>query len=126
MTPLVSITIPTFDRPHYLKEAIDSALAQTYRNIEVLVFDNGTLDKTLEVRREARYEIPKYDGDLGIPTLIIPLEEAVCRRKIDYLCRFFSTQRDKHWFSEDAFLALMRLRGVEYSSRYAEAFHCRK
>jgi LmbE family N-acetylglucosaminyl deacetylase len=72
------------------------------------------------------YEIPKYDGDLGIPNLFVPLDEAVCRRKAQHLCRIFGTQTTKHWFSEDTFLALMRLRGIECASKYAEAFHCRK
>jgi LmbE family N-acetylglucosaminyl deacetylase len=72
------------------------------------------------------YEIPKYDGDLGIPNLFVPLDEAVCRRKTQHLCRIFGTQKTKHWFSEDTFLALMRLRGIECVSKYAEAFHCRK
>jgi len=74
------------------------------------------------------YEIPKYDGDLGIPNLFVPLEEKVCQRKVEYLCRFFQTQSNKHWFSPDTFLALMRLRGMECASttKYAEAFHCRK
>ena len=72
------------------------------------------------------YEIPKYDGDLGIPNLFVPLDEAVCRRKVQHLCRMFRSQKSKHWFSEDTFLALMRLRGVECASRYAEAFYCRK
>ena len=74
----------------------------------------------------AEYEIPKYDGDLGIPNLFVPLDEAICRRKAQHLCRIFGTQKSRHWFSEDTFLALMRLRGVECASRYAEAFHCRK
>lgn len=42
MSPLVSIAIPTFSRPAYLQEAVASALAQTYPNIEVLIGDNGT------------------------------------------------------------------------------------
>ncbi|HEY4281740.1 MAG TPA: PIG-L deacetylase family protein [Chthoniobacterales bacterium] len=72
------------------------------------------------------YEIPKYDGDLGNPNLFLPLDESACRRKVQQLCRMFGTQRNKHWFSEDTFLALMRLRGIECASKYAEAFHCRK
>jgi LmbE family N-acetylglucosaminyl deacetylase len=72
------------------------------------------------------YEIPKYDGDLGTPNLFVPLDESVCRRKGQDLCRIFRSQKNKHWFSEDTFLALMRLRGVECASRYAEAFYCRK
>lgn len=42
MSPLVSIAIPTFGRPAYLQEAVASALAQTYPNIEVLIGDNGS------------------------------------------------------------------------------------
>lgn len=35
--PLVSILIPTYNRPHYFKIALESALAQTYSNIEIIV-----------------------------------------------------------------------------------------
>ena len=72
------------------------------------------------------YEIPKYDGDFGSPNLFVPLDESVSREKAGNLCRVFRSQKNKHWFSEDTFLALMRLRGVECASRYAEAFYCRK
>ena len=72
------------------------------------------------------YEIPKYDGDLGVPNFFIPLQPGVSRRKAEYICETFATQKKKHWFSEDTFLALMRLRGVECASEYAEAFYCRK
>lgn len=72
------------------------------------------------------YEIPKYDGDLGNPNLFVPLAQTIVRRKAEYLCRVFRSQKKRHWFSEDTFLALLRLRGVECASRYAEAFYCRK
>ena len=72
------------------------------------------------------YEIPKYDGDFGVPNLFVPLSPAICRRKTRYLNQAFRSQKSKHWFSEDTFLALMRLRGVECASDYAEAFYCRK
>ncbi len=74
------------------------------------------------------YEIPKYDGDLGQPNFFVPLEKEIYQKKIRYLMDAFSTQRPKHWFREETFLALMRLRGIECvaSSGYAEAFYCRK
>lgn len=72
------------------------------------------------------YEVPKYDGDLGTPNLFLPLDAAVGRRKAQYICQAFGTEKSKHWFSEDTFLALMRLRGVECASEYAEAFYGRK
>jgi LmbE family N-acetylglucosaminyl deacetylase len=74
------------------------------------------------------YEIPKYDGDLGRPNLFVPLDEPTYRRKVELLRKHFPSQHGKPWFTEDTFLALMRLRGMESNSpsRYAEGFHCRK
>lgn len=42
--PLVSIVIPVYNGSNYLREAIDSALAQTYSNVEVLVINDGSND----------------------------------------------------------------------------------
>jgi LmbE family N-acetylglucosaminyl deacetylase len=74
------------------------------------------------------YEVPKYDGDLGFPNLFVPLDEELCRRKTTYLRKHFQTQANRHWFTEDTFMSLMRLRGIECAAptRYAEAFYCRK
>jgi LmbE family N-acetylglucosaminyl deacetylase len=74
------------------------------------------------------YEIPKYDGDLGTPNVFVPLERDVCERKVAYLMQAFETQRGRHWFTEETFRSLLRLRGVECRapSGYAEAFHGRK
>ncbi|MEH2456685.1 glycosyltransferase family 2 protein [Nostoc sp.] len=38
--PLVSVIIPTYNRPEYLKQAIASAIKQTYQNIEIIISDN--------------------------------------------------------------------------------------
>jgi LmbE family N-acetylglucosaminyl deacetylase len=72
------------------------------------------------------YEVPKYDGDLGVPNLFIPLSEDMAKEKVGKICRYFQTQGNKHWFSTETFLALMRLRGIECCARYAEAFYIRK
>lgn len=74
------------------------------------------------------YEVPKYDGGLRDPNLFVPIEQELCDRKIALLLQHFQSQSNRHWFTRDTFLALMRLRGVEgaCASGLAEAFHCRK
>lgn len=74
------------------------------------------------------YEIPKYDGDLGQPNLFVPLQREVSNKKVNLLMSSFQSQHAKHWFQEDTFLSLMRLRGMECNapSGYAEAFYARK
>jgi LmbE family N-acetylglucosaminyl deacetylase len=74
------------------------------------------------------YEIPKWDGDLGRPTVFVPLEQRHVDAKVDAIWEAYESQREKHWFTKETFLATLRLRGIECKapSGYAEAFHCRK
>jgi LmbE family N-acetylglucosaminyl deacetylase len=74
------------------------------------------------------YEIPKYDGNPFTPNVYVPVDEAVCRRKVTGLMGAFASQADKGWFTPDTFMGTLRLRGVEAASptKYAEAFVCRK
>ena len=74
------------------------------------------------------YEIPKYDGDMGVPNFFVPLDESLCRKKIDHLMTHFGSQLSKRWFKEDLFSGLLRLRGMECNSptSFAEAFYSRK
>ena len=74
------------------------------------------------------YEVPKYDGDLGAPNVFVHLNETISKRKVDLILAHFKTQHNRRWFTDDTFLALMRLRGVESQApgKYAEAFYARK
>jgi len=56
--PLVSFIIPTHNYGRYVVEAVESALAQTYRNFEIIVVDDGSTDNT--------------------PELMAPLQDRVC------------------------------------------------
>jgi len=74
------------------------------------------------------YEIPKYDGDMGQPSVFVPLPAELCEKKVRFIMDSFHSQSSKRWFQRETFLSLMRLRGMECnaSSGYAEAFFCRK
>lgn len=74
------------------------------------------------------YEIPKYDGDMGVPNVFSSLNREVCTEKIRLLMEGFGSQRSRQWFTDDTFWALLRLRGIEAGSsgRFAEAFYARK
>lgn len=51
MMPLVSVVIPTFNRKKMLLEAIDSVVEQTYKNVEIIVIDDGSSDGSGEAVR---------------------------------------------------------------------------
>lgn len=73
-----------------------------------------------------QYEIPKWDGDLGRPNLYVPLPKRIARRKVELLHSSFPSQHDRDWWDDEFFLSIMRLRGAETQSRYAEAFFASK
>jgi glycosyltransferase involved in cell wall biosynthesis len=50
--PTVSVIIPTFNRDWCLRDAIDSVLAQTFIDFELIVVDDGSTDRTLEILSE--------------------------------------------------------------------------
>ena len=109
--------VPDLIFTHYRND-----LHQDHRLVSELTWNTWRNHLILE------YEIPKFDGDLGTPNCFVPLKRATCTRKVKYLQAVFSTQRDKHWFSDETFMALMRLRGMECRAAdgYAEAFYARK
>ena len=47
--PLVSVIIPTYNRAHTVRRAVDCVLAQTWKNIEIIVVDDGSKDDTGKV-----------------------------------------------------------------------------
>ena len=78
--PLVSILMPTHERPEFFKLALESALAQTYRHIEIIVSDNSEDDRTEELMKAyAADERINYTHDAGLSAMqnwLQPLERA--------------------------------------------------
>jgi LmbE family N-acetylglucosaminyl deacetylase len=72
------------------------------------------------------YEIPKYDGDRGAPNVFVPLLDELVDTKVQLVLEHFPSQAGKHWFDEELLRGILRLRGMECGSRYAEGFLCRK
>jgi LmbE family N-acetylglucosaminyl deacetylase len=72
------------------------------------------------------YEIPKWDGDIGRPSMYVPLSAEVARHKVELLHKCFPSQQGRDWWDDEVFLGLARLRGMECRAPYAEAFRCAK
>jgi LmbE family N-acetylglucosaminyl deacetylase len=72
------------------------------------------------------YEIPKWDGDIGRPSVYVPLPAQLMKRKVELLHKCFPSQRNRDWWDDEVFLGLARLRGMECRASYAEAFTCNK
>ena len=49
--PLISIGVPVFNGEDYIREALDSLLAQSYANLEINIYDNASTDRTEEICR---------------------------------------------------------------------------
>ena len=69
--PLVSIIIPAFNSDYYIQETLDSILAQTYHNKEIIVVDDGSTDKTAQIIHgygsKITYLYQKNSGGCAVP-----------------------------------------------------------
>ena len=57
--PLISVIIPVFNMEAYLTRCLDSVLANTYQNLEILCVDDGSKDRSLEILREYAEKDPR-------------------------------------------------------------------
>lgn len=67
--PLVSVIIPTYNRPEYLKVALKSAVEQTYQNIEIIVSDNCSPENPqsiIESFQDSRIRFFRNESNLGM------------------------------------------------------------
>jgi glycosyltransferase involved in cell wall biosynthesis len=59
MSPPVSLIITTYNRQNYLPQAIESILTQTYPHFELLIWDDGSTDRSLEVAHHYAHQDPR-------------------------------------------------------------------
>lgn len=88
--PLVSIVIPVFNREKFVVDAINSALAQTYENVEVVVVDNNSTDNTWQVI--SSFKSPKlraYRNETNIGP-VLNWKKGIELSKGDYIKLLFS------------------------------------
>ena len=78
--PKVSICIPTYNRKNYLRETLESVFAQTYKNYEVVVVDDGSTDGTEQMIKQSNYPIryfwQKNQGEPSARNKLLKLAEA--------------------------------------------------
>jgi len=70
--PLVSLVIPVYNAELYIRQCIDSIKTQSYHNIEVLIVDDGSTDKSIQICKElvngdSRFKIITHSNNKGLP-----------------------------------------------------------
>ena len=69
--PLISVIIPVYNTERYLAKCLNSILNQSYQNLEVIVVDDGSTDKSIDIAktfmdRDERITIITHKGNKGL------------------------------------------------------------
>ena len=82
---LISVVIPTYNRAHTIARAIDSVLAQTYGNFELIVVDDASTDETLDILKGygGRIKVLKQQRNEGVS---VSRNRGVREAKGSYIC----------------------------------------
>lgn len=115
MNPLVSIIIPCYNTEAFIEDAIKSAINQTYKNIEIIIVDDASTDKSLEIIssiKDSRIRFIHLDTNKGIANARnVGLDNA----KGDYIC----------WLDSDdmyhsSFIELLLTYATQYNLDFVE------
>lgn len=120
--PLVSIIIPCYNYDKYLSQSVESALAQTHKNVEIIIINDGSTDDTSTIAKEyaAKYKnIKFYDQDnIGI---VKTRNKGLSLAKGDYLVQLDADD----WIEPDYIektLACAKKQGVQIVYTQAQIF----
>jgi len=72
------------------------------------------------------YETLTWESALPNPSLYLPIPVATAHEKARLIAQCYPSKAGRGWFDDEAFLGLMRVRGVQCRARYAEAFTVEK
>lgn len=103
--PLISIAVALYNGEKYFSEQIQSLLSQSYRNLEIIVVDDGSVDRSFETaldfsKKDSRVKVFKNDKNLG---LVLNFLKAAGLCGGEYVC--FSDQ-DDIWHKDKVCLLL--------------------
>ena len=122
--PLVSVILPTFRRRKLLGRAITSVLAQTFKDFELLVMDDGSTDGSSDVIEEFRKRDPRvvhvrHDRNCGLPALRV-------NEGIQLACgKYLAFQFDDDLWDRNALKALVS-EAIRHSEPVVVVGHCRR
>jgi len=97
MQTLFSVIIPTYNRGIKLRRAIESVLAQTYTNFEILVMDDGSTDNTSEVLASYKDNRITYEWDINFGGPSRPRNRGIALAKGEWVCFIDSDD----WWTDD-------------------------
>jgi glycosyltransferase involved in cell wall biosynthesis len=101
----VSIVLPTYNGAKYLRQSIDSCLNQTYKNLELIIVDDGSMDETLQIIRsyqDKRIKYVRHDKNMRLPHA---LNTGFSMATGDYL----TWTSDDNYYAEDAIESMVAL-----------------
>ncbi|WMI69841.1 glycosyltransferase [Mangrovimonas sp. YM274] len=109
--PLVSICIPTYNGADFIAQAMDSVLAQTYANLEIVVSDDSSKDNTLKI-------IESYKSKTNLPIHIVDHEPKGIGANWNNCIRLAQGQYIKFLFQDDILLPECVEKMVEVLENY--------
>jgi glycosyltransferase involved in cell wall biosynthesis len=112
---MVSIIMNCFNGEQYLKESIDSIYNQTYKDWEIIFWDNASTDGSAEVANSYDDKLKYFKGEVNVP-LGAARKLAVSRAQGEWLA-FLDV--DDYWFKEKLAIQLEAVANTEYILCYA-------
>jgi glycosyltransferase involved in cell wall biosynthesis len=64
--PLISVVIPVYNGEQYVASCLDNMASQTYKNLEIIVVDDGSTDKSAEIARKYRANLIRHEKNCGL------------------------------------------------------------